>query len=81
MVRGGGVQSHFHVKPNLGYVRLSCGWVGVLTISAMKFLLDDGQDDVDMEDFFPTEFSEQERRTRYSAEQGILLPNNIFTPN
>ena len=25
------VCSHFHVKPNLGYVRLSCGWVGVLT--------------------------------------------------
>ena len=26
-------QSHFHVKPNLGYVRLSWGWVGVLTIN------------------------------------------------
>ena len=24
-------QSHFHVKPNLGYVRLNWGWVGVLT--------------------------------------------------
>ena len=29
---GGGVQSHFRVNPNLGYVRLSCGWFGVLTI-------------------------------------------------
>ena len=28
----GGVQSNFCVKPNLGYVRLSCGWVGLLTI-------------------------------------------------
>ena len=26
-----GVQSHFRVKPNFGYVRLRCGWVGVLT--------------------------------------------------
>ena len=26
------VQSHFHVKPNLGYVRLNFGWVWVLTI-------------------------------------------------
>ena len=25
-------QSHFRVKPNLGYVRLSWGWVGVLTL-------------------------------------------------
>ena len=28
-----GVQSHFHVESNLGYVRLSWGWVGVLTIT------------------------------------------------
>ena len=27
---GGGVQSYFHVKPNLCYGRLSCGWFGVV---------------------------------------------------
>ena len=28
---GGGVYNHFHEKPNLSYVRLSCGWSRVLT--------------------------------------------------
>ena len=32
VVGDGGVHSHFHVKLNLGYVCLSCGWVGVLKI-------------------------------------------------
>ena len=37
VVSGGGwwlvvVSSHFRLKSNLGYVRLSCGWVGVLTM-------------------------------------------------
>ena len=49
-------------------------------ISAMNFLLDDGQDDLDMEEFFPAEVSHQERRTGYSGEQDVLLPNSIFTP-
>ena len=30
---GGGGAKSFFVKPNLGHVRLSCGWVWVLTIS------------------------------------------------
>ena len=34
---GGGGGGHFHVKPNFGYVRLSCGWVGVLTIQNVEF--------------------------------------------
>ena len=34
---GGGVKS-FRVKPNLGYVRLSCGCVGVLTIISNEYL-------------------------------------------
>ena len=35
---GGGVQSHFCVKPKLrlGYVMLSSGWVGVLTIQGCQ---------------------------------------------
>ena len=32
VVGGGSMQSHFPVKPKLGYVRSNCGWVGIFTI-------------------------------------------------
>ena len=38
MVDGGDVQRTFHVKPNLGYARLSWGWAGIMTI-VLKCLL------------------------------------------
>ena len=34
------VQSHFHVKPNFCYVRMRCGWAGVLSFANLRSWLE-----------------------------------------